>query len=502
MSEQDGERGPGHGAGTPSTPEPAAPPPPAPDWSETSVLVPPPTSPVEQPPTLVPDAPTVAVPPRETTVDPLVPPPAAPGWSAPAASAAPPAAPGWSAPASPAGQPPVAPGWSAPTAAPAVAPGWAPAAPGGAPAYGQPTDGQPAYAQPRYGQPTYGGAYPPLPGVAGWGAVPQAPKPGVIPLRPLGVGEILDGAISYVRRDPKTVLGISALIAAATALLQIVLYGVISRAFTPFLDLASTPGGGSQAQVDAALRDLVGGLAGLGVAAVLVGVVTYILNVLATGLLTTAMGRAVLGKPVSTSDVWRRAAGRFWPLLGVTLLASLIVGLAVFGGLGIAVLVGVLVGQADTGFGVLVGTVLGIAVVVAAIWLYVKLLLSPVALVLEGVGPVTAIKRSYRLVEGAWWRTFGIHLLAAIIAAVVAQVITVPFGLVGGVISASTAGSSGTLDPFSFTQSLVTALSTLVSSTIVIPFTAGVVALLYVDRRIRREALDIELARAAGVPGA
>ena len=40
------------------------------------------------------------------------------------------------------------------------------------------------------------------------------------------------------------------------------------------------------------------------------------------------------------------------------------------------------------------------------------------------------------------------------------------------------------------------------SQTIVIPFTAGITALLYIDRRIRREALDIELARAAGVPGA
>lgn len=45
-------------------------------------------------------------------------------------------------------------------------------------------------------------------------------------------------------------------------------------------------------------------------------------------------------------------------------------------------------------------------------------------------------------------------------------------------------------------------LGTLVSQIVVIPFTAGIVALLYVDRRIRREALDIELARAAGVPGA
>jgi hypothetical protein len=46
----------------------------------------------------------------------------------------------------------------------------------------------------------------------------------------------------------------------------------------------------------------------------------------------------------------------------------------------------------------------------------------------------------------------------------------------------------------------VTALGTIVASAVTWPFTAVATALLYVDRRIRREALDIELARAAGVP--
>jgi hypothetical protein len=36
---------------------------------------------------------------------------------------------------------------------------------------------------------------------------------------------------------------------------------------------------------------------------------------------------------------------------------------------------------------------------------------------------------------------------------------------------------------------------------ITFPITAGVTVLLYIDQRIRREALDLDLARAAGVPG-
>jgi hypothetical protein len=39
---------------------------------------------------------------------------------------------------------------------------------------------------------------------------PPAPRPGIIPLRPVGVGEILDGAFTAVRRNLKATLGISA----------------------------------------------------------------------------------------------------------------------------------------------------------------------------------------------------------------------------------------------------------------------------------------------------
>jgi hypothetical protein len=339
-----------------------------------------------------------------------------------------------------------------------------------------------------------------LPGVAGWGAVPQAPKPGVIPLRPLGVGEILDGAISYMRRDPKTVLGISAIIAAAIALLQLLLFGSFATLFDRLLSDPALSSPGSTAAPDTGA--LAAALGGLGGVALLVTVVSFLLNVLATGMLTTAMGRAVLGRPVSTSDVWQRARKRFWPLLGLTLLVGLSVGAVALGGITVAVLLGALIGQASTGFGVLLGVLLGLVAVVATVWLTVALLLAPVALILENVGVTTAMRRSFRLVKGAWWRTFGIYLLASILAYVVAQVLTLPFSFIGGIIGGAQASSSELANPFTFVTALAGSLGTLVSQTVVIPFTAGIVALLYIDRRIRREALDIELARAAGVPGA
>src|SRR5262244_3395884 len=69
-----------------------------------------------------------------------------------------------------------------------------------------------------YGQAGYGPAGPGQPGTGyppsgGWTAPPpQAPKPGVIPLRPIAVGEILDGAFTSIRRNPKATLGIAAVV--------------------------------------------------------------------------------------------------------------------------------------------------------------------------------------------------------------------------------------------------------------------------------------------------
>ena len=77
------------------------------------------------------------------------------------------------------------------------------------------------------------------------------------------------------------------------------------------------------------------------------------------------------------------------------------------------------------------------------------------------------------------------------------QTLAIPFALVG------TLASIGSLEngELPLTYTIATSLATLVSSTVVLPFTSGIVSLLYIDRRIRREALDIELARAAGLPG-
>lgn len=140
------------------------------------------------------------------------------------------------------------PGWASPGSAPSDGKGTevprpsAPAddAPSGTWAAEQPPAGQWTPPGPTGAGPTGAGptAPPPRPGAhtppqgpgwggswqgPGWGGPPPAAKPGVIPLRPLGVGEILDGAVSTMRAHWRTVLGITLTVSviAQTAILFI-----------------------------------------------------------------------------------------------------------------------------------------------------------------------------------------------------------------------------------------------------------------------------------------
>ncbi len=212
-------------------------------------------------------------------------------------------------------------------------------------------------------------------------------------------------------------------------------------------------------------------------------------TLLLTGLITAVIGEAVLGRPVTPADAWARLRPLFWRLVGTALLTFLLVGgVALAAALPGIVLVatGSVAGDAVLVLGLVVGVLLGV-------WLYISLSLAPAAVVLERQSVRAALRRSRALVRGSWWRVFGVVLLAGIIAAVVSAIIGLPFGLAGGGL---TALGDDTASP-AFSELALSGLGSLLAGTVVRPFTAGVAALLYIDRRIRVEALDVALTRAA-----
>ncbi|MFF7449313.1 MULTISPECIES: glycerophosphoryl diester phosphodiesterase membrane domain-containing protein [unclassified Streptomyces] len=378
-------------------------------------------------------------------------------------------------------QPPPA-QWSAPTgpANPGQTP--PPPPPQSGPTWGAPGGGHNGYG----GYGGYGGQGAPGGWGSGWGGPPPAAKPGVIPLRPLGVGEILDGAVSTMRTYWRTVLGISLTVAVVTQTLVILLQGLV-------LDDLDTAAPGADATPDELARALGDTLLSSSV----IFLISLIGTIAATALLTTVTSRAVLGKSVTTGEAWRDARPQVPKLFGLIFLLIVIAFAIVTAGVLPGLLVG-LAGSGDAGAGLAV--LGGLAAGVVALWLMIRFSLASPALMLEKQGIVKSLTRSAKLVRGSWWRVFGIQLLATVIANVVASIVVIPFTFLAAALDGE--GVTGLLDTSSdlgWTYLIVSGIGSVIGAMITFPITAGVTVLLYIDQRIRREALDLDLARAAGV---
>ncbi len=287
-----------------------------------------------------------------------------------------------------------------------------------------------------------------------------------------------------MRGYPRPTLGVSAVIALATTLLQLVLLLTLLR---PLFDVDSVA---LESGDPEELVGLLAGAVGVGSLTLLFGTVT---GALMTGFLAAVAGKAVLGEPLSLGELWAGTKGKLGRLVGGALLFTVLV----YGGL---VLAGLLAGgltAALGGPGAALGVLVVLVAVVLAVVAYVRLSLAPAALVLEDLPVTRSLKRSWALVRRATWRTLGVLLLALLVGSVVAQLLQLPFALFsgdGGPLSAFSGDAAQSLT----TRALVlSSVGTGVASTLVAPFTAGVTALLYVDRRMRAEGLDVALQAAA-----
>ncbi|WP_030719902.1 glycerophosphoryl diester phosphodiesterase membrane domain-containing protein [Streptomyces sp. NRRL F-2580] len=335
-----------------------------------------------------------------------------------------------------------------------------------------------------WGQPQntpYGGQNGPQYGYPGgpgqWGSPPAA-KPGVIPLRPLGLGEILDGAVATMRTHWRSVLPITLVVATVVQVIGV----FVQRYMLKDLILAPSEDVSAEQMIDS-LGSTLG-------ASAVTQFIQVLGTIVVTAMLTMIFSRAVLGQNSTVSAAWRDARPQLLRLAGLTLLLAL--GAIVMGA--VLVLPGIL---ADSiGLSIL-GFVVWLPLLV---WLGIKFSLASPALMLEKSTVLKAFARSSKLVKGAWWRVFGITLLTGFIGFLLAAMIVTPFqwaGLLafGGGFDAVADGTAQT----AWGSLILSAIGLIIAQTIVMPFQSGVTVLLYVDQRIRREGLDLELARAAGV---
>ncbi len=290
-------------------------------------------------------------------------------------------------------------------------------------------------------------------------------------LRPLGVGDVLDRTFTVYRSKPLVFIALSAI----WYLLLVLVFAVLAVAIFAggLASFARQPTNPSPDQIASAALGIIG--------FVLVAVIVAILAFSAqSASLVHVAARRYLAKDVAIGESFRAgisASGRLF-------IAGVLVFLAI-----VAVWAVLLVVAALTNQG-LAFVVAIPAAIVATAYLGCSWLVAPVVVVVEKMGPISALGRAWRLSGGHRWRIFGIQILLFILNLVLSLLIG---GLFGGLAAFGQSGQPGQFGVSTVVQSLVNLASTIVWAPVEwIAFTV-----LYYDLRVRKEAFDLQLAAEA-----
>ncbi|GAB2848831.1 hypothetical protein GCM10022221_55270 [Actinocorallia aurea] len=301
---------------------------------------------------------------------------------------------------------------------------------------------------------------------------------GEIPLRPLSAAEMLDAALALLRRSPRAVLG------PALAVVAVVQVGVTLVGY--FL-----AGGDATGEVTPGV--LLRSFGSQFIAAVAGGVVASVAVLVLAGVYGPAIARGYFGLKITPGVLWRDTRPHLVRLLAVSCLVAF--GSLAAGGLLLVPFVLLAVADGPAAAGILFGVLGFPAACAVAVWVYTLGVLAAPALVLERRGIRSALSRARRLVRGQWWKTFLVLLLTAIIVFFMGSALRLPFVAAEFLFFGE--------DAQGWAAAAALALDTagrICGAAITTPFHAGVVALLYLDRRHRREGLDLEIQQQGEVP--
>ena len=191
-------------------------------------------------------------------------------------------------------------------------------------------------------------------------------------------------------------------------------------------------------------------------------------------------GAAMQGRRLAFAEALRACLHRSLTALGVVLVTSLVTVAIIAVGVALA-LVSISVGGGATtagGPGVFGALVVGVAAVLAVIYVTVRWAMALPVAVLEDLGTRHALSRTWELTADNVWRTFavvaGTTLVTIVFGAFIAQILALL--LVNGV--AAVTGLDG---------ALAATLASAGASIVVAPIPAVLVAVLYHDLRVRHE---------------
>ena len=202
-------------------------------------------------------------------------------------------------------------------------------------------------------------------------------------------------------------------------------------------------------------------IVGFGISVASLFIVTLILQTFASGVIAVAVAMQYATGQIDVGRCYGRA---WWRVLSLVILGLVLFGLFVLMVAGFALFI-----------------VPGIVIIVLIIYWSVDV----PAVVIEGYKPISALRRSFELVRGNWWRTFAAILLMILTSVGVTIILTfllsAPLTLLGD------DGLSETM------LQLANSLLGMLTNAIIMPIAATVGTLIYLDLRARDEEYNIEM---------
>lgn len=338
-----------------------------------------------------------------------------------------------------------------------------------------------------------------------------APKRGIVPLHPLDFGTILGKSFAMLRHNPAVLLGFAVVVQLVVGMIAIGFFVLILASSFERFDTLSP----SSPDYDAIMAGTLGLTLG---GTLLLSLFSIAVSAVVQGVVAANLRAAALGERPKLAEVWKQVKPAFWRLIGYTLLIGLAAGIVIT--IVVAIAVGLTIALAaafDTAgivFGIIFGVLLLLAFIAGAIWIGTRILLVPTVLVIEHCTIGAALRRSWSLVRGRFWFTFGATALVGVIVGFAANAVSgvsqlfamlaLPILMPTGDPFESDDASPSSIILFALFM-FVPQLLTLVISAVGSIAQNTAAGLVYVDARMRKEGLDQALMwhvehRAAGWP--
>jgi hypothetical protein len=307
-------------------------------------------------------------------------------------------------------------------------------------------------------------------------------------LRPMSTSQVLDRTFFLYRNNFVLFAGIAIITPALRLIALLVQLKFLGAMVMPQQPEAMTP----QFFQEIAVRAIIGGVSGT--------IVYLIGTALASSATAYAVSMVHLGKTTTIAESYRKVKPIFFKILRLLCLVvffsfgPLILSYVLLFGVGFLATTmakggGQQMALAVTMLGVGLISLFGIlASLVWMIYVFCRYAFAVPACTLEKLPASSSLARSRFLTDGAKWSVAGLVTLTLIMSAVVAYALEVPALLVNG----------GSLIPSAKNQlTMLTSvwiyIAQFLAGTITGPITTIALVLMYYDRRVRKEAFDIQL---------